>query len=268
MRNNQKKLPIAPLAVLLVVALTITLAGTLFGGEKETEQDKAVAAGIAYLEALEQKDPAAVKQVRQDIYQAEIDAQRDQILLQLNNGTMDPFSLIKDYVLLGDSRAVGFWYRNFLDRSNVLADGGHTIRNLASYVDTIVEKNPSQIFLCYGLNDSSIGYWDTAEEYVTEYMETVNTLREKLPDATIVVSSILPAKDPAFEKSSKWRAIPEWSAALEKACEENGILFANCDYLAVSYPNLWDPDGIHFRKEFYPYWASCLVAAMLMEGVE
>ena len=47
-----------------------------------------------------------------------------------------------------------------------------------------------------------------------------------------------------------------------------GILFANCDYLAVSYPNLWDPDGIHFRKEFYPYWASCLVATMLMEGVE
>ena len=168
MRNNQKKLPIAAFAVVLVVILAITLAGTLFGGEKETEQDKAVAAGIAYLEALEQKDPAAVMQVRQDIYQAELDAQRDQIPLQLNNGTMDPFSLIKDYVLLGDSRAVGFWYRNFLDKNNVLADGGHTIRNLASYVDTIVARNPSQIFLCYGLNDSSIGYWDTEEEYVTE----------------------------------------------------------------------------------------------------
>ena len=99
-------------------------------------------------------------------------------------------------------------------------------------------------------------------------METVKTIREKLPNATIVVSSILPAKDPAFQKSAKWRDIPQWSAALEAACKENGILFANCDYLAVSYPNLWDPDGIHFRKEFYPYWASCLVATMLMEGVE
>ena len=268
MSKYQKKLPIVPIVAVLVILLVITLGGALFGAEEKAEADEAVAAGIAYLEALEQKDPADVMQVRQDIYQAEIDAKRDQILLQLNNGTMDPFSLIKDYVLLGDSRAVGFWYRNFLDKNNVLADGGHTIRNLASYVDTIVARNPSQIFLCYGLNDSSIGYWDTAEEYVTEYMETVNTIREKLPNATIVVSSILPAKDPAFEKSAKWYNIPEWSAALEKACEENGILFANCDYLAVSYPNLWDPDGIHFRKEFYPYWASCLVAAMLMEGVE
>ena len=268
MSKTKKKLPIGPIAVVLAVVLVITAVGTLFGGKKTTEADEAIAAGIAYLEELEAKDPAEVMEVRQAIYQAEIDAKRDQILLQLNNGTLDPFSLIKDYVLLGDSRAVGFWYRNFLDRSNVLADGGHTIRNLASYVDTIVAKNPSQIFLCYGLNDSSIGYWDSAEEYVAEYMETVKTIQEKLPNATIVVSSILPAKDPAFQKSAKWRDIPQWSAALEAACKENGILFANCDYLAVSYPNLWDPDGIHFRKEFYPYWASCLVATMLMEGVE
>ena len=27
-------------------------------------------------------------------------------------------------------------------------------------------------------------------------------------------------------------------------------------------------DGIHFRKELYPYWASSLMAAILMEGVE
>ena len=58
------------------------------------------------------------------------------------------------------------------------------------------------------------------------------------------------------------------SAALEDACEANGVLFANCDRFAVDYANLWDPDGIHFRKELYPYWASSLMAAILMEGVE
>ena len=268
MSRNQRKLPIMPIAVILAVLLLVSLVGALFGGGEEAASNDVTAAGIAYLEELEQKDPAAVMQVRQDIYQAEIDAQRDQLVRQLANGETDPFSLFKDYVLLGDSRAVGFWYRNFLDKSRVLADGGHTIRNLEGYVDTIVQMNPSQIFLCYGLNDTSIGYWDTAQEYVTEYMEVVNEIREKLPNATIVVSSILPAKDPAFEKSRKWYNIPEWSAALEEACEENGILFANCDRLAVDYSNLWDPDGIHFRKEFYPYWASCMVAAILMEGGE
>ena len=133
-------------------------------------------------------------------------------------------------------------------------------------MDTVVQMNPSQIFLCYGLNDCSIGYWDTPQEYVTEYMQIVDELRTKLPDATIVVSSILPAKDPAFQKSQKWYNIPDWSAALEQACQENGVLFANCDRFAVDYANLWDPDGIHFRKELYPYWASSLIAAILLEG--
>ena len=71
--------------------------------------------------------------------------------------------------------------------------------------------------------------------------------------------------DPAFERSKKWYNIPEWSAALEKACASNGILFANCDSLAEDYPNLWDPDGIHFREQFYPYWASAMLVATLME---
>lgn len=268
MHKEKKKLPIMPIALVLVVLLVLSMAGVLFGGSDKKAEDEITAAGIAYLAELEQKDPGVVMQVRKDIYQAQIDAQRDLLVRQLATGETDPFSLFKDYVLLGDSRAVGFWYRNFLDKGRVLADGGHTIRNLAGYVDTIVQMNPSQIFLCYGLNDSSIGYWDTADEYVTEYMEIVKEIREKLPDATIVVSSILPAKDPAFQKSRKWYAIPEWSAALEEACEANGVLFANCDRLAVDYSNLWDPDGIHFRKEFYPYWASNLIATILMEGVE
>ena len=268
MSNQRIKLPVMPIALVLAVLLVLSVFSGLFGGSDQKDAEDITAAGIAYLEELEQKDPGVVMQIRKDIYQAEIDAQRDQLVRQLATGETDPFSLFKDYVLLGDSRAVGFWYRNFLDKGRVLADGGHTIRNLAQYVDTIVEKNPSQIFLCYGLNDSSIGYWDTADEYVTEYMEIVRELQEKLPDATIVVSSILPAKDPAFQKSRKWYNIPDWSAALEKACEANGVIFANCDRLAVDYSNLWDPDGIHFRKEFYPYWASSLMAAILMEGVE
>ena len=269
MSKKRIHIPLMPIAIVLVAILVLAVIGALSSafGEDEKAED-ITAAGIAYLEAREKKDPSGVMHVRQQIYDAKIDAQRAQLITQLTNGTMDPFSMFKDYVVMGDSRAVGFWYRNFLEKGRVLADGGHTIRNLKEQIDILVSMNPSQIFLCYGLNDTSIGYWGSAQEYVSEYMQTVQEIREKLPNATIVVSSILPARDPAFERSSKWRNIPEWSAALEDACKDNGILFANCDQLAVDHPNLWDPDGIHFRKEFYPYWASCLVATLLMEGVE
>ena len=264
-KNNLPLIPIVLICALLSLAVVLVF---LLGNRPEpTEAEDAVSVGIAYLESLEEKDPAVVQQVRKEIRQRKIDAQRDELLEQLTDGTIDPFSLFQDYVVMGDSRAVGFWYRDFLDKGRVLADGGHTIRNIRDQMDQLVSLNPSTIYLCYGLNDRSIGYWDTADAYVAEYVQIVKEIQQKLPNATVVVSSILPARDPAFQKSSKWRTLPEWSAALEQACKDNGILFANCDKLAEEHPNLWDPDGIHFREEFYPYWASNLVVTLLMEGV-
>lgn len=251
--------------VIAMVGIFLLALIFVLGNRNKDIEDPQIEAGIAYLEALEQKDPADVQAVRKQIHQQHLDAQRDALLKQLEDGTIDPFSLFKDFAIMGDSRAVGFWYRDFLDKSRVLADGGHTIRNIPGQMETLVALNPSVIYLCYGLNDTSIGYWKTADSYVAEYIQCVKDIQAALPDATIVVSSILPARDPAFQRSEKWRNIPAWSAALEKACKENGILFANCDSLAEDYPNLWDPDGIHFREAFYPHWASMLVVTTLME---
>lgn len=246
--------------LVLVLVLVLTL-----GRNTKDKGEEQIRTGIAYLESLEQKDPETIRQVRKEIYQRHLQEQWDQLRAQLLDGTIDPFSMFKDYVVMGDSRAVGFWYHDFLDKDRVLADGGHTIRNIPVQMDQLVALNPSTVYLCYGLNDSSIGYWDTAEEYVAEYMEIVAQIQTNLPDTTVVVSSILPAKDPAFKRSSRWYDIPDWSAALEQACIENGIAFANNDQLAVDYPNYWDPDGIHFRPALYPYWATNLVMAGMMK---
>ena len=131
MSKKRTNIPLMPIAIVLVAILVFAVIGAVSSAfEKKEEVEDVTAAGIAYLEAREKKDPGSVMQARQDIYQAKINAQRTQLINQLTNGTMDPFSLFKDYVLMGDSRAVGFWYRDFLEKSRVLADGGHTIRNL------------------------------------------------------------------------------------------------------------------------------------------
>ena len=171
--------------------------------------------------------------------------------------------MFQDYVLLGDSRAVGFYYYDFLDKSRVLADGGNTIRNVTDHMEEIRSLNPSCIFLCYGLNDVSIGYWDTPESYAAEFLKVVRSLQELLPDAKIVISSILPARDPAFERASKWREIPDYSAAVERMCQENGIAFADNDKISEEHADLWGPDGIHLQTSFYHYWGSNLLIAIL-----
>ena len=264
----------APLLLLIgavVLALLVLVLFLSLGGKNDDiAQTDQVWQGREYLASLEKKDPEIVKQIRKELFQEQIQQQieneREPLLEQLMSGETDPFSLYKDYAILGDSRAVGFWYWGFLEKSRCLSDGGHTIRKIPEWYDKLEEMNPSYLFLCYGLNDCSIGYWDNGEEYAAEYVEYVKTLQEKLPDCTIVVSSILPAQDPAFNKSKRWRDIPDWNVALKAACAENGILYADCDRLYEEYPKLWDPDGIHFREAFYPYWSSLLIATALIGG--
>ena len=91
----------------------------------------------------------------------------------------------------------------------------------------MIALNPRYVFLCFGLNDSSIGYWTTAEEYTTELVQVVQSVQKALPEAIVTVSSILVARDPAFQKASAWRQIPEWNIAISEACAANDIPFAD-----------------------------------------
>lgn len=266
MKNNKQGIPIIPLAVILVILVTVILLIT--GVSRNAAASEAVEVGVNYLQSLENKDPAVIDAVRKQIQQDKLNAQRDALIAQVTSGEVDVWTMFQDFVILGDSRAVGFYYFDFLEQSRVLAGGGDTIRNIELHMDEIVALNPSYIFLCYGLNDTSIGYWDTKEEYCAEYMQIVDTLNERLPDATVIISSILPARDPAFQRSKKWYNIPEWSTAVEAACKEHGVIFVNNDAICQTYANLWQTDGIHVRPEFYPYWASNLITAMLMGDSE
>ena len=264
--RNRKPLQ-AVILVVLVLAILVGMGFVLRTKGRSTMNASAIQEGLEFLTQLEQKSPESVRQARQALYVRRMEAQKDELVAQLENGEVDPFSLFQDYAVMGDSRSVGFWYRNFLEQDRVLADGGNIIRNIPGWYEQLEEMNPSYIFLCYGLNDCSIGIWTTGEEYAEEYMTYARKLRELLPDCTIVISSILPAQDPAFEKSTRWRRIPEWNEQLEKYCKEEGFLFADCNWIYEEHPNLWDIDGIHFKEPLYPYWGSELIITALYGGI-
>lgn len=230
---------------------------------RESVAQEDLEAGLDYLTQMAEKDPGVVDNVLKQRRAEKLAREREELLRKLTDGELDVWSMFEDYVLLGDSRAVGFYYYDFLDKSRVLADGGNTIRNVADHMDEILALNPSSIYLCYGLNDVSIGFWPTKEEYAAEMLEVVRDLQEKLPEALVVISSILPARDPAFERASKWREIPDYSQAVEQMCKENGIVFVNNDQIAADHADLWDPDGIHLQIPFYKYWGSNLMIATI-----
>lgn len=262
MAKRQKDFPVwasllAP--VLLVMAVSMFLIG---GQEQQAAQQQRVQAGLDYLEALEKKSPAPVIETRKQLYRSDIRTQRESLIKSLEEGTRDPFSLYRDYCLVGDSRAVGYWYHGYLDDGRCFTDGS-TLRDLHGCMDALASVNPATVYLCYGLNDVSSGYWDSADAYVGEYMQSVRQLQTRLPGVNVVVSSILAVQPSAVGTVPGLEKIGQWNDALKKACEENHIPFADCSSLAELGSGFWESDGIHFRAEFYPYWASRLLITAL-----
>lgn len=173
------------LTLLCAVLLTVWVLGSMPAAPKE---GAAVAAGTAYLDSAAAKDASAIAETlreREKQRRAELLAKRSGGArcphAKITSGELDIWSMFDSYVILGDSRAVGFYYFDFLEKSRVLADGGNTIRDVAAHMDDIRALQPDYVYLCYGLNDISIGYWDTKEEYVAELLQVVADLKEALP---------------------------------------------------------------------------------------
>lgn len=258
---------------LLMAALGLLLAATLFaiafgGGGEVPEPEASVQEAAEFLALQEKLDPGEVRQVRNEIYQRKAEEKKEELISQLKKGELDPFPLFEDYALMGDSRAIGFYYNEYLTDERVIASGGHTILAIPGKLKVLKKLNPSYVFLCYGLNDVSIGYWDNGEEHAKEYMKNIAKIQEALPEATIVVSSILPTTKAAYSTSGSWKDIPKWNEALKAACREKGILFADCDWIYEKYSKLWVSDGYHFRPAVYPHWGGQLILTALYGEID
>lgn len=267
-RTKKKPLNLSPRMLLVAAGAVLLLCILLIaGGKKNSVDPLELQAGLNFLEQQEKKKPDLIRQTRQKLYVRRMEEQKDELLAAVESGDMDPFTLFQDYALMGDSRGVGFSFWGFMSEDRVFADAGNTIRTIKDSHEALKELQPSYVYLCYGINDCGIGFWATGEEYAAEYVETVRELQKLLPNATIIVSSIPPAQDPAFDLSTDWYNIPDWNVALEAACKEAGILFANCDSVYDEHADLYDIDGIHFLSTMYPYWAGELIVTALYGGI-
>ena len=255
--------------ILFLAALIVLLAVVLIIVKHAKSGDSAeVQSGITYLESLEAQSASDVEAQIKQINKERLAKSREEIIRKLESGELDVWTQFQDYVLMGDSRAVGYEYWHFLPDDRVIASAGATIREITNNMDAVVAMNPSYVFLCYGLNDVSIGFWTTPEAYVEEFSQILTELQNRIPGVKIIVSSILPAQDPAFQRSKAWYNIPEYSAACEQMCEENGWYFANNDQIVEEHRDMYDIDGIHMQQAFYQYWGVNLIDAMMRASEE
>lgn len=259
-RKQYRNIVIGAAVLLILIILLAVRLGRRDGTPETLEAPADTAQGVVYLQSLEAGDPDRVDTILKTQHLQKLEALREERLRQLDSGEISVWSLFEDYVLLGDSRAVGFYFYDYLPESRVLADAGDKIIELEEHIPDIQQLNPSTVFLCYGINDVGIGIWPTPEDYVADYSRIIGEIQDAVPGVTVYLSSILPARDPAFDSNPDWRNIPQYNLALDKMCSEiDGCYFVNCDQLAEDYAEYYEVDGVHFQLYFYPHWAANLI---------
>lgn len=237
-----------------VVAVVILLAVIVMAvkyWQKSVEEEAQISAGIHYLEELEKQDMQEIS--------GNIKSVRDANLMNL--AEMDESAVWAvwdelDILILGDSRAVGFYHYEFVPQARALAQGGGKITDIEEELDQIKAINPEHIFLCFGLNDVGIGFWPTGEEYAAVCDEEIQILQEELPNATIYLNSILPATGVGLEADPDYPRIGEYNEAMEAMCKEKGYHFVNNTQVAEEHTDLYAADGLHLNDTFYKYWAA------------
>ena len=269
-KSNRKHFAAAAIRAIIVSLIVLSCAVYY---EYAQNQDAEAYKASAAVAALNVGNPAKVDEIRKEQRLARQAAQREKALeeirAELDASGDGIWAYFNDYVILGDSRAVGFSYYRFLRKDRVLAGGGNTVRNIYDHLDELSAIAPSSVYLCYGLNDTGVGYWKTGEEYAAELRSVFAAIRKALPKSTIVASSILPATEAAMKKSPVWRRIPDFDAALKQVCEETGVLYADNNETAKKYMDtMWGPDGVHLNSAFYPIWAGNLIFAAMEAELE
>lgn len=257
------------ISALLIMLVSLCAVSILSGADSSSASDH-LSDGLNYLDADEKNDPATAdeffrakktQRLNTGLSKKELEALKDDIA----NDRVDVFSLLKDYLILGDSRALGFSHYKYLDYSRVLAGGGDTINDALQRTDKIKKINPTYIFLCYGINDAGKKNSKSPEDYAEEVRDVINELSAVLPDAKIYYSSTIWISDQVAINYPPWAKIYDYNISCKKMCEENGIRFIDNDLICMQLKEkkLWSGDGIHLNKSFYKLWAKNLYLATL-----
>lgn len=251
--QEKKKRFVLVVAVMLIVAVAFIVSFWMWRQEKE-EKEK-ISKGIAYLNSLEKQDISAISE-KIDAVKA---AQGGQVADADENAVWSRFD---SAMILGDSRAVGFRYFEFLLDNQVIAESGRKITDVPDEIEKLKTTSPKQIFLCFGLNDIKSGIWPEPVDYANAYKEIVTLLNQELPGTTVYINSILPATGQGLLDFEGYARIGEYNAALKKMAEENGYQYIDNTMVAQEHADLYEADGLHLKKEFYKYWAANMLTGV------
>lgn len=235
-----------------VIVLGLLIGGTLLGTGckiiKDREVDKAkeekIAKGVTVLQSLEKKDVAEIENKIKNM-----NSEND-----IKESTADNSNLkevFKDTVFMGDSLTEPLSFYNILNEDSVIGiKGRDVIKAKKEDLGTLKSLNPKKIVMMYGMNDLLL--FSNSKDFIKNYESLINEIKRELPSAEIYVNSVFPVSSNAIAKKKEFSKVNDFNNALREMCNTMGIKFM--DTTSMVKENMYEPDGIHLKSEFYTPW--------------
>ena len=205
------------------ITVLILLGVVIHGVKQFTAENADTKKGIEYIQSKENEE---VKVIEQKI--ASLEA-KDPASGDTERSLKDRFS---GAVVMGDSISSGFSEYDVLNASSVVAKRGIQLEGLDEQISQAKKLNPQVVFLSYG----------------------IESITKEMPSVRIYINSIFPVSASAAEKEPALAKIADYNTALQEMCDGKHLGFI--DNTALVQENYYEEDGIHFKAEFYPVWAT------------
>lgn len=172
----------------------------------------------------------------------------------------DYLTIFAKDLFMGDSIAEGLLFYEYVEESGIIAKLGFTLEKAKSELGRVDKAKPENIFLLFGTND--IVGTATDDKYIDDYVDLIREIKVKSPNSKIYVQSVLPvaAKVEGEKPNLNNSRIDELNVKLKDMAKTEGVRYLNiASVVKNSENNLYEPDGLHFRSDFYPLWLDFLI---------
>ena len=162
-------------------------------------------------------------------------------------------SRFDDVVFLGDSITEYLKQANILGPTSVLASKGEHVNQASKHLNEIKNLKPKQIVILYGANDLNT---QTPEAFKENYISLVKKIKKLDPGVKVYLQAPLPVNETITRAKDERITNENVKILIQKTkavASATGANYLPSDGLITS-KNLYEPDGIHLKYDFYKNW--------------
>lgn len=171
-----------------------------------------------------------------------------------------------DIVFLGNSITDGGEFTELFDNPAIKNRGiiSDVISGVRDRLYQVTDHAPSKIFLLIGINDVSHNL--SAGKIAADYEELVREIREKSPQTTLYIQSVMPINNDFGRYKNlkgKEKVVVELNKKLVDIAERNGAVYVDlwdalADPATGKLRREFTNDGLHLLGKGYDAWADAI----------